>query len=77
MLDSSGKEVTFTVSSREKKKNEFKVFATFSEFKEAKDFANDLVLVAKHYEAQVINSNGVDVYNTRRTGITPRPRKKK
>jgi hypothetical protein len=69
--------VTFTVSSREHNKEDWGVWGTYEDWTVAKEFADELVQFHKHYEAQVINSKGVDVYNTRRVGITPRPRKKR
>lgn len=72
-------DVTFTVWSRRHRRTteaEETRHDTYADFATAKEFANEWVEYHKHYSARVINSKGVEVYDTRKAGITPRPKRK-
>jgi hypothetical protein len=57
--------VTFTVSSRRRRRDEFEAGDTYSDFEVAKEFADELADHHRRYQAVVFNSRGVKVYDTR------------
>lgn len=68
--------VAWILSSRARRRDELAVRGTFRGFDVACEFARERVTRCRDYEAVVINSKGVEVYNTRKEGITKRPRRK-
>lgn len=61
--------VTFTLRSRKRRKDDIEVLDTYADFDVAREFAVELVEQYGHYQTSVVNSKGVEVYDSRTAGI--------